>query len=405
MRIWLINHYAVPTVYYPLARQTYFAKNLIEQGHEVTIISASSVHNSEINLITNNKKWKEEIAEGIRHIYVKCCNYNGNGLKRIYNMCEFAWKLPGICRKLDKPDVIIATSMPPMSCAKGIRLAKKYKCKGIAEIADLWPESIVAYGIAGSNNPAIKYLRKLEKWIYKNSDFIIFTMGGGYDYISDQGWDKEIPREKVAQINNGIDLEMYDYNKEHYSFQDDDLDDPNTYKVVYTGSLRKANEQIYALFDAIKLMQGDEYENYRFLIYGRGDLVDSLKQICVENNYDNVRIKGFVEKKYIPYILSKCDVNILNCVSHNILRYGGSQNKLFDYLASGNPIISGEDNPYSVVSMYKCGIAREFKTPKELVAAIDELKSKPISSKHIRKVAEEFDFKKLTEKLLEIINL
>lgn len=28
MKIWLINHYAVPPQYYPLARQNYFAKTL-----------------------------------------------------------------------------------------------------------------------------------------------------------------------------------------------------------------------------------------------------------------------------------------------------------------------------------------------------------------------------------------
>ena len=112
-----------------------------------------------------------------------------------------------------------------------------------------------------------------------------------------------------------------------------------------------------------------------------------------------------MDKKYIPYILSKCDLNILNCVSHSILRYGGSQNKLFDYLASGNPIISGEDSKYSVVSLYNCGIAKDFKNSNELVSAIEELKKHPIDSKHIIEVAEKYDFKNLIDKLLKIINM
>ena len=33
MNIWLINHYAVPPKYYPLARPTLFAKNLMAMGH------------------------------------------------------------------------------------------------------------------------------------------------------------------------------------------------------------------------------------------------------------------------------------------------------------------------------------------------------------------------------------
>lgn len=53
MNIWLINHYAVPPKYYPLARPTLFAKNLMAKGHTVTVFAASSVHNSDVNLITD----------------------------------------------------------------------------------------------------------------------------------------------------------------------------------------------------------------------------------------------------------------------------------------------------------------------------------------------------------------
>ena len=192
MYIWLINHYAVPPQYYPLPRQTYFAKNLMESGHKVTIISASTVHNSDQNLIEDGSLWKRAEDDGIDHVYINCRSYEGNGFQRILNMYEFAWKLPKVVRNLEKPDAIVATSMPPMSCAKGIRLARKYRVPGIAEIADLWPESLIAYDVAGPKNPFVLYLRRLEKWIYEKSDAIVFTMGGGYDYIKDQGWEKSL---------------------------------------------------------------------------------------------------------------------------------------------------------------------------------------------------------------------
>ena len=209
MDIWLINHYAVPPKYYPLARQTYFAKYLMAMGHTVTIFAASTVHNSDRNLITDGSRWREEIVDGVHYVYIKCAGYQGSGLKRVYNICEFAWKLPGVCKHFPKPDAIVATSMPPTSCAMGIHLARKYGCGSVAEIADLWPESIVAYDIAGPRNPAVVLLRWLEKWIYKKSDAVVFTMEGGYDYIVEQGWEKEIPRDKVFHINNGVDLEAF----------------------------------------------------------------------------------------------------------------------------------------------------------------------------------------------------
>ncbi|MBR3437812.1 MAG: glycosyltransferase family 4 protein [Lachnospiraceae bacterium] len=403
MYIWLINHYAVPPRYYPLARQTYFAKYLMEKGHKVTVISASTVHNSDKNLIEDGAPWKREEDDGVDHLYVNCRRYEGNGFKRVLNMYEFARKLPKMVRMLERPDAVVSTSMPPMSCAKGIAIARKLGVPAIAEIADLWPESLIAYDVAGPRHPFVLYLRRLEKWIYTKSDAVIFTMGGGYDYIRDQGWEKEIPAEKVFQIQNGVDLRTFDENREKYRFDDPDLDDPGTYKIVYAGSLRKGNEQILRLLDAVKLMQGEEYRDYRFLIYGKGPLLRELEEKVVQNGYGNVRLKGFVDKKYIPYILSKCDLNILDCVSSDVLRYGGSQNKLFDYLASGKPVISGEGDPYSVVSLYGCGISRPFGSAEDLVEAINEMKAHPVSYEHIRSVAEKYDFKVLTDQLLEVI--
>lgn len=403
MNIWLINHYAVPPQYYSLARQTNFAKHLIRMGHIVTIFAASSVHNSDLNLIKDKQRWRDDYVDGVHYVYIRCRDYSGNGFSRIINMCEFAWKLPGVCKHYEKPDAIIATSMPPMSCAVGIHIARKYKIKGIAEIADLWPESIVAYGIAEPKNPAVLFLRHLEKWIYKMSDAIVFTMDGAYDYIIEQGWEKDVPRSKVFFINNGVDLEVFDYNKEHYQVEDPDLEDPNTFKVVYTGSLRKANDQIYLLFEAIEHMQGEEYKDYRFFIYGKGELVPELEARCEKNAYTNVYLKGFVDKKHIPYILSKCDLNILNCKANEILRYGGSQNKLFEYLASGHPIISGEDGNYSIIRNNGCGFSGNFSSTDDIVNAIKNVREMNIPCEHIRAVAETFDFKALTKKLIDVI--
>ena len=172
---------------------------------------------------------------------------------------------------------------------------------------------------------------------------------------------------------------------------------------MYTGSLRKGNDQIYRLFDVIRLMQGEQYKNYRFLIYGKGDLLPDLREQVQKNGYENVRLKGFVDKKYIPYVLSKCDLNLLNCVSNNVLRYGGSQNKLFEYLASGKPIISGEGDNYSLINKYHVGISKPFADTAELVSAIEEMKENPIPEEHIRKVAELYDFRVLTDQLLKVI--
>lgn len=406
MNIWLINHYAVPPKYYPLARQTNFAKYLMAMGHEVTIFAASSVHNSSLNLITDGQRWREETVDGVHYVYIKCCDYQGNGLRRIYNICEFAWKLPGVCKHFPKPDAIVATSMPPTSCAMGVHLGRKWKCRTVAEIADLWPESIVAMGIAGAHNPAVIALRWLEKWIYKKADAIVFTMEGAYDYIVEQGWEKDIPRSKVHFINNGVDLEQFDYNREHFTIDDPDLNDTDTFKVIYTGSVRLANG-ISQLLDCAECLK--EEPNIRILIYGAGD-VDKLREEKEARGLDNLVFKGRVEKKYIPYVLSKSDLNLLNylAAAAGLYRFGSSQNKMFDYFASGKPVLANTRTNYDVVEKYDCGVTEQLENGADYAQKILRIKNLP-SEEYVRlcanarRAAEDYDFKRLTEELLRVI--
>lgn len=405
MRIWLINHYAVPPRYYPLARQNYFAKYLMRAGHEVTIFAASTVHNSDLNLIEDDTPYREDVVDGVHYVLIRCKSYHGNGVSRILNMLEFARKLPGVCNKYPRPDAIVATSMPPMSCAAGIKLARKYGCRGIAEIADLWPESIVAYGIAGPRNPAVLYLRRLEKWIYTKSDAVVFTMEGAYDYIKEQHWESAVPRSKVHYINNGVDLELFDYNREHFTVDDPDLTDPDTFKVIYTGSIRKVNN-LGLLLDAAKELRDPRV---RFLIWGDGDEREALQQRVAEENISNVVFKGRVEKKYVPYITSCADLNIAHNTPSSLFRFGISFNKLFDYLAAGKPVLSDFPCPYNPAVLLHASLCVDDPTAQNIaqavtqVAAMEREQYNELCS-NAEKAAVEYDFRNLTNKLLQVIN-
>lgn len=404
MNIWLINHYAVPPQYYPLARPSTFAKYLLRMGHDVTIFAASTVHNSGQNLITDGSLWREEIVDGIHYVYIKCKAYQGNGLKRIYNMCEFAWKLPGVCKRFPKPDAIVATSVPPTSCAVGVHLARKYGCKGVAEIADLWPESIVAYGVAGPHNPAIIALRWLEKWIYKKADAVVFTMEGAYSYIEEQHWTKEISRSKIHYINNGVDLEVFHYNREHYQVKDPDLEDSSLFTICFAGALVRSNN-IDGMIDIASRLQS--HQDIRFLIWGNGEEKERMLQRIEAEGLTNVRYKGTVEKKYIPYIVSHCSLNFMHAADTALYRYGASPNKLFDYLAAERPILQDFTYYGDIVAAYGCGISCKWDIDRvasavETLYGLDDEARQEIQ-RNCRKAAHDYDFRNLTKKLIDVL--
>lgn len=356
MNIWFFNHYAVPTSYYPLARPAHFARYLQKKGHTVTIFAASSVHLSDKNLITDGKVVRLQKADGLRYVFLRARNYEGNGLQRILNFFDYTIGLFAQTGKFRKPDVIMATCVHPLACLAGVLLAKKYRCRCVLEIADLWPLTLVEYGALKEGQPVTRLLYALEHWLYKKADAVIFTMSGGRQYIKDMGWDTDVDPDKIYYINNGVDLGLYRKQESGKIYEDADLDCKDTFKVMYTGSMGIANS-VQDILDAAVLLK--DYKDIRFFLYGGGYQEEDLKAYCRKNHITNVVFKGRVNKKYIPGILARGNLNLLTGPSDRVSKYGMSMNKMFDYMASGRPTLSNIQTENDIFIENHCGITIE----------------------------------------------
>lgn len=398
----------MPPQYETRVRNNVMAKYLIQKGYKVKIFAASTIHNTEINLIKDDNKLFVEKAYGeLDFIHIRTSDYIGNGLSRIINMLQFPFRLLKVSKKIvQKPDIIIC-DLEAIFAWSPYLISRRFRTKFILEIRDLWPESIVVYKNISRNNLLIWLLYRLEKWIYRKADKLVFTMEGGKEYIIDKGWDKDIDMSKIYHINNGVDLEQFNYNKENYITKDDDLDDKNAFKIVYTGSIRQANNirKIVNVAEAIK-KKGNR--DIRFLIYGDGTDRQILEKYCIERGIDNIIFKGYVEKNKIPYILSKCDLNIMHFSQSSLKKYGSSMNKMFDYLASGRPSVSDCKFGYDIFSKYKCGLSIDNANPEILAESVLKFYNMPKEEydtycQNALKAAQDFDFKILTDKLEKVI--
>ena len=408
-KVWLINQYAMPPKYEVRIQTLKRAQYLIELGHDVTIISGSYLHNSSINLITDNKKFITKKYGGIKFIHIKTNSYQGNGIKRFYNLILFFFRLLFLFRKFEKPDVIAQIATVPFGTSI-YYIAKKFKAKYIIDVVDLWPESFVAYGLISKKNPLIKIAYKVEKWLYQKADEIVFSIEGGKDYIIEKGWDLEsggkIDLKKVHYINNGVDLKDFDLNKSLFKISDKDLENNNIFNIIYLGSIRLANN-LKQLIDAAEVLKNEV--NIQFLIYGDGEDRVFLENYCKTNSITNVKFKQkWVELKYVPYILSRSSLNILNYMPNPIARFGGSQSKSFQYMASGKPICANIKFGYCPITKNNLGLAKDFNDPEEYSKAI--LSFVKMDSKeydticfNARKTAENYDYKQLTLKFEKLL--
>lgn len=369
--IWLVNYYAMPPEHESRLRTIKFAQYLKTLGYNALVISSSNLHNKEINLIEDNSSYKFANYEGIDFILLNTLKYKANSLKRFISLFLFHVKLHKIRKKLPRPDFIAHVCLPPFGNLT-YYTARKLKSTYIAEVLDLWPESFVTFGLIKRNNPLLQLLYLAEKFLYKKADKIVFSMEGGIDYLREKKWLKSlggpIADDKIFYINNGVDLSDFDNYKANFKLEDNDLNDESSFRIVYLGSIRHANN-VQRLVEAAALLK--EKNNVKFLIYGDGGERESLIKYCKANNLNNVLFKDkWVSPKFVPYILSKSSLNILNYYPNEIFQYGGSQSKSFQYMASGKPICSNLRMGYCPITKFQLGISQEFNSAEEYANAI-----------------------------------
>lgn len=409
-RIWLLNQHAMPPQLESRLRTIKLAHYLTKMGYDVTIFASSVMHNMNIDLIEDDSKYIERSYGDIKFVHIKTRRYNSNGLSRLIGLFEFPIKVHFLRRKFNRPDFFIQSASVPFGNLL-YYTAKKLKAKYIVEVQDLWPQTFVDLGMIGRHNPILSIAYLAEKWLYKKADKVVFSIEGGKDYITDRKWDKDnggpIDLRKVYYINNGVDLNDFQNYMATYKLDDSDLENDLIKKIIYIGSIRLANN-LKAMINAAEILK--DHTDIKFLIYGDGDDRLPLENYCKDNKLDNVIFKQkWIDPYYVPYVLSKSTVNILNYKSGTFGKYGGSQSKMFQYIASGKPICSNLNMMYCPINKYNLGIAKDFKSSKEFADAILYLSnmdsvSREEMSMRAKDVANQFDYVVLTNKLIELLN-
>lgn len=411
--IWILHHYATPPSMSGLTRPYNFGLKLKEKGYNVRVFSSAFLHYSGENLITDNSLFLEQEFDGIPFVFVKTTPYGDNGLNRIKNMISFYFNVKKSVKKCIKkygePDVIYASSPHLFTMLAGIKIAKKLKKECICEVRDLWPEAVFTVGQCKEKGLMGKTLVALEHYIYKKANKLVFTKEGDVDYIKEHKWDIDsggkIDLSKTYYINNGVDLSLFNKQMKENILEDSELNS-EIFKVVYVGAIRNVNN-VGNILECASILKSNKY--IRFLIYGDGNELYELKQRVIDEKLENVLFKGRVDRKYIPYILSKSDLNILNysATKYNWSR-GNSSNKLFEYMASGKPIVSTVEMGYSIIKKYNCGYELTKSEPEELAKIITFVYNLSVQERsqmgnNARNGAEEFDFRVLTQKLIDTI--
>lgn len=402
-KIWIVNYYTASPNKASNPRYLEFSDYFRSIGHEVITFNSSVVEE-----LAQTEDFVAKDYGPFHFIHVKSPKYVGNGLKRMWSIWTFAWRLFVHRRQFEKPDVILHNLHTPFDYPV-FWLARKWRVRYIAEAWDMWPEDFVTFGFLSASNPAMRIAYRMEKHLYEKADGIVFTFEGGLDYLKEKGWTSDrggrIDINKVHYINSGVNLKKFDEDVILHPRDDEDLIDPSLFRIVYLGSIRLVNN-VKQLIDAANILQSNP--RYRFFIYGDGTDREYLEEYVKENGILNVVFK----EKQIPFeevawVVSQATVNVMN-YQKNFGIHGVSSGKMFQYFAAGKPICCNIKLNYSEISRRNLGVDRDLETPGQYAEAIRMLVEQPQEEynamcKRVRATAAEYDYLTLSAREAELL--
>lgn len=405
LKVWIVNYYTGSPDNVSNPRYLEFADYFMQAGYDVTTFNSSKISNTEdLHELFNSRQYGK-----FKFVHVKSPKYSGNGLKRMISIWVFAWRMFIHRHKFEKPDVILHNVHTPFDYPISW-MAKFLKAYYIVEAWDMWPDNFITFGFLSASNPLMKIAYLIEYNLYRKADRVVFTLEGGIDYLKKKGWTTDlggkIDLSKVYYINNGVNLEQFDNDCLNHQRDDYDLKNPNTYKIVYLGSIGLVNN-VKQLIDAASILK--ENPKYRILIYGDGSERETLEKYVTNNHIENVIFKEkHISLCEVAYVVSQATVNIMN-YQKNFGIYGVSSGKMFQYFAAGRPICCNIKLNYSEITRRNIGIDRELDTPQNYATAIRELAEQSVDDYHsmcqrVRQAACDFDYKIIASREMDIIN-
>lgn len=228
--------------------------------------------------------------------------------------------------KKEKPNVIYSTSPPVTSHLIAMLLKKKTGLPWVADFRDPWTDNMI------TNYPTNFHRRieeKIEHKIGKNADRIVFTMDHHREHFLKKYPD--ISPNKCVYINNGYD---------HEDFKDIKVDKSKVFTLTYIGSFYDNITPLFLLQAIKSIIEKNKIDSKDFQVLFVGRKSKTCQNLIHSFGLnDVVKEIGYVShKEAIRYMhSSSCLFFIIGLGKRSEWVYSS---KIFEYIASGTPIIT-----------------------------------------------------------------
>ena len=371
MRIAILTQYYLPETGAPQNRLHSLARNIVDAGHEVEVITA--MPNYPAMRVFDGYRRRLSLTEEIDGIRVRrswiFVSRSAAMLPRLVNYMSFVITSLFNGLRLRRYDYVVCESPPLFLGISAVLLAWKWRARLVFNVSDLWPESAEKLGMVG-DGLALRMAYRLEAWLYRKSHLVTGQTQGIVRDI-----EARFPAVPVTWLPNGVDGDVLDG-----VCRDEDW--RRKYKLesrkvfMYAGILGHAQGLDVVIRAAAEYK---DLEDIAFVIVGDGPLGDDLQELARELGAPVTFIPS-VPKKKVLSMIADAYAYIVPLKRLDLFK-GAIPSKIFDPLPLGVPILLGvEGEAYDLfIQEGRAGLFFEPENVAELSAAIGKIiNNKPL---------------------------
>ncbi|WP_125228347.1 glycosyltransferase family 4 protein [Arachnia propionica] len=377
MRVLYIDHYAgSPSAgmeYRPHAMATEWRR----LGVETVLLAGTFSHLRKVNF-PDVRPGAPVDVDGVEFRFIRTRAYDGNGLGRVLSMIDFVSKgwvaARTIAREL-RPDAVIASSTYPFDTWMAQRIARCAGARLVHEIHDLWPLTPIELGGHSPRHPLMWAMARAERSAYRRSNAIVSILPNAEPHVRSLGISTP-----VIPIPNGIESDgPHEPAPPSFAALVQEARAGGQSVIGYAGGFTNAN----AMDDFVEAMGLLREEPITAVLLGDGIYRQQLEARAQQLGA-RIVFAGTVRKPEVHECLRLCDALYIGSKRSRLYEFGVSANKIFDYMATGVPIINAFASDHSPLVYAGCAIRAEGEDPADIARAIREAAALPLEERRQR---------------------
>ena len=324
--IYLHQYFNTPTMSGG-TRSFELGRRLVDMGHEVHIVTSWREERG-------TSGWFETAEQGLNVHWLPVRYSNRMGYAdRVRAFVTFAMRSAGRAAALDG-DVILATSTPLTIAIPAVWASRRSRVPMVFEVRDSWPTVPVALGVV--KNPIVIALARALEWTaYHASAEVIALSPPMADDVVARGYE----RARVTVIPNGCDLDLMATGNSERLLESHPWIRARPV-IAYVGTIGRMNgvDIVVELATALHA-HGDPFT---FVVVGDGRERARIEAEAAQRGLlnDTVRFIGPVPKSEVPDWLHATKATLMTLDGPPEVAKYAVQNKFFDSLAAGRPVLS-----------------------------------------------------------------